>query len=102
MSEWMRSFVCCMLTVSVATRLVPEKKYGIYVRMFTGCLLVLMFLQPFFLILSPDNAFEEKLRQFLEEQQEREEQMVDGGFLPGQPVEQVVIDGVKVEVSADD
>lgn len=75
MSEWIKSLVGYMLIVSVATQMMPNQKYEQYVKLFTGFLLIVLILQPILKIGSADLFLEDKITQFVQEQEELEAQI---------------------------
>lgn len=92
----------CMLAVGLALRMLPDKKYEQYVRLFTGFLLILLLLQPFFRIGSADELLEKKIVQFAGEQEELERKIFAEGktFLPEkQEKREIVIESIQVEVT---
>lgn len=44
---WLRNITCYMLFMSVLDNLLPGKKYGKYLRLFAGMVLILLVVQPF-------------------------------------------------------
>lgn len=73
--RWFENVAGCILAVGLTIRLLPEKKYERYVRLFTGFLIILIFLQPVLRFRSADLRLEEKLRAFSQEQEKIEEQI---------------------------
>ena len=83
MNEWLKNLVSYLLVVSIGMQMLPNKKYEEYVRLFTGFLLIVILLQPILKIRSSDHLIEERINQFVEEQElletsafEREEEMM--------------------------
>ena len=75
MSEWMKSLVGFLLLVSVTMQLLPNQKYEQYVRLFIGFLLMILVLKPVLQIRSADVFLEQKIQQFVQEQNELEEEI---------------------------
>ncbi len=73
MSEWMKSIVGYLLIVSVTMQMLPNKKYEQYVKLFTGLLLIILVLQPILKIGSGNIFLENKISEFVQEQQQLEE-----------------------------
>lgn len=76
MTEWMKSFVGYLLIASVAAQMLPGQKYDKYVRMFFGFLMIILVLQPVLKIGSADSYLEQKVSEFVKEQEVLEEQIV--------------------------
>lgn len=98
MNDWLGNFAGCMLAVGVAVRMVPDGKYEQYIRLFAGLLMILIVLEPLFRIGSMDLEMEKKVERFLAEQEKIGEKFLE----ERQEIEEVVIDGVRVEVTVDD
>lgn len=106
------SIAGCMLAISLALRMLPDKKYEQSVRLFTGFLLLLLFLQPLLRIGPTEELMEEKLAQLVEEQEAVERQIFkeSEGFrafgreeeTTEKKIEEVRIDQIEVEVSGND
>ena len=75
MSEWLRSLVGYMIMVSVVMQMLPNSKYEQYVKLFTGFLLILLFMQPMLRIGSLEDCLENKISQFVEEQERLEREI---------------------------
>lgn len=113
MSEWLKNLVGYMLIVSVAMQMLPNKKYEQYIRLFTGFLLIVLVLQPILKIGSADAFLENKIAEFVQEQEALEEQIaVQGEAFQRESesmqeetninIEVPMVEEVKVEVSTDD
>lgn len=79
MSEWMKSFVGYLLIASVATQMLPGQNYEKYVRMFFGFLMMILVLQPVLKIGSADGYLEQKITEFVQEQEALEEEILEKG-----------------------
>ena len=75
MTEWMRCFVGYLLIAGVATQMLPGKKYEQYVRLFLGFLLIILVLRPILKIGSVDSYLEQKVSEFVMEQEALEEEI---------------------------
>lgn len=75
MNGWIKSIVGYMLVVSVAMQMLPGEKYGQYVKLFTGFLLLLLALSPILRIRSADSFLEKTINEFVEEQEMLERQI---------------------------
>lgn len=75
MSGWLKSLVGYMLIVSVTMQMLPNKKYEQYVKLFTGFLLMILVLQPVLKIGSADSFLEDKIAEFVQEQEALEKQI---------------------------
>ena len=69
MSSWLKSLVGYMLIVSVTMQLLPNEKYEHYVKLFTGFLLIVLVLQPILKISSAGDFLENKISEFVQEQE---------------------------------
>ena len=76
MTEWMKGFVGYLLIASVATQMLPGQKYEKYVRIFFGFLMIILVLQPVLKIGSADSYLEQKVSEFVKEQEVLEEQIL--------------------------
>ncbi len=76
MNEWIKNFVGYFLIISVAMQIVPNSKYEQYVRLFAGCLLLLLLIRPILRIGSVDSYLEEKITGVIAEQERLEEEIV--------------------------
>ena len=76
MSEWMKSFVGCLLMLSVAVQMLPNNKYEQYVRLFSGFLLLVLIIRPVLKIGSADTYLEEKIAEIVWEQERLEKEIV--------------------------
>lgn len=72
MSGWLKSLVGYLLIVSVTMQMLPDKKYEQYVRLFTGFLLIVLVLQPVLKIGSANSFLENKISEFVQEQEKLE------------------------------
>lgn len=72
MGEWLKTLVGYMIIVSISMQMIPNKKYEQYVRLFTGFLLLVFAIQPILKIGSMDSYLENKLAEFLNEQEKLE------------------------------
>ena len=79
MSEWMRQLTVYLLLVSAVLQMLPGTKYGQYVKLFTGFLMILLVLRPVLKIGSADAYLEQKIMGFVEEQERLEEQILVSG-----------------------
>ena len=75
MNEWVKSLVGYFLIVSVVTQMMPSQKYEQYIKLFTGFLLIVLFLQPVLKIRSANVFLEGKINEFVQEQEKLEEQI---------------------------
>lgn len=75
MSGWLKSMVGYMLIVSVTMQMLPDKKYEQYVKLFTGFLLIVLVLQPVLKIGSVNSFLEDKIYEFVQEQEALEEEI---------------------------
>lgn len=73
MSDWLKSLVGYMLIVSVTMQMLPDKKYEQYVKLFTGFLLIILVLQPVLRMGSASSFLENKIQEFVQEQEMLEE-----------------------------
>lgn len=76
MSQWLKSLVGYLLIVSVAVQMLPDKKYEQYVKLFTGFLLIILLFQPVLKIGSASAFLENKILEFVREQEQMEEAIV--------------------------
>ena len=72
MSEWMKSMAGYLLIVSLTMQILPNKKYEQYVKLFSGALLLILFLQPILKIGSADLFLERKIAGFVQTQEQLE------------------------------
>ena len=75
MSLWLKSLIGYMLIVSVVTQMIPNQKYEQYVKLFTGFLLIVLIIQPLLKIGSVNTVLENKIAEFVQEQEELEAQI---------------------------
>ena len=113
MSVWLKSLIGYLLIASVVTQMMPDKKYEHYIKLFTGLLFLVLVLQPILKIGSADAFLENKILEFIQEQEQleaqigiqsenfrqksEEMQMEDQGMVKIEEIEKV-----HVEVSPDD
>ena len=111
MSEWLKSMVGYMLIVSVTMQMLPDKKYEQYVKLFTGFLLIVLVLQPLLKIGSASTFLENKISEFVQEQERLEQEIAKESQvfqkqtekLQGETSERIEIEQIEqVEVSVDD
>ena len=76
MNEWIKSFVGCLLMISVAMQMLPNSKYEQYVRLFTGFLMLVLLIQPVLKIGSMDSYLEGKIEEAMETQERLEKEIV--------------------------
>jgi stage III sporulation protein AF len=76
MNEWIKSFVGCLLIISVAMQMLPNSKYEHYVRLFTGLMMLVLLIQPILKIGSADVYLEGKISEAMEEQERLEKEIV--------------------------
>ena len=69
MSEWMKCIVGYLLIVSVSMQMLPNKKYEQYVRLFTGLVILVMFLKPILKMGAVGTFFENRMLEFVQEQE---------------------------------
>lgn len=76
MSQWLKSLVGYLLIVSVTMQMLPNKKYEQYVKLFTGFLLIILLLRPVLKIGSASSFLENKIQEFVEEQEVLENEII--------------------------
>lgn len=76
MNEWIKSFVGCLLMISVAMQMLPNSKYEQYVKLFTGFLMLVLLIHPVLKIGSMDAYLERKIVEAMEEQYRLEKEIV--------------------------
>ena len=76
MNEWIKSFVGCLLMISVVMQMLPNSKYEQYVKLFTGLLMLVLLIQPVLKIGSMDSYLEGKIEEAMEAQERLEEEIV--------------------------
>ena len=76
MNEWIKSFVGCLLMISVVMQMLPNSKYEQYVKLFTGLLMLVLLIQPILKIDSMDSYLEGKIEEAMEAQERLEEEIV--------------------------
>ena len=76
MNEWIKSFVGCLLMISVAMQMLPNSKYEQYVKLFTGLLMLVLLIQPILKIGSMDSYLEGKIEEAMEAQERLEKEIV--------------------------
>lgn len=79
MSEWVRDIAGYLLLISVVLHMLPENKYVPYVKLFTGLLLILMVLRPVLKIGEADVYLEQKIQEFVKNQERLEEEITVSG-----------------------
>jgi stage III sporulation protein AF len=99
MNEWLKNLVSYLLIVSIGMQMLPNKKYEEYVRLFTGFLLIVILLQPILKIRSSDHLIEERINQFVEEQEMLETSVFEG---EEEMVQIERIEEIQVEVRLDE
>ena len=113
MNEWIKSFVGCLLMISVAMQMLPNSKYEQYVKLFTGFLILVLLIQPFLKIGSMDSYLEGKIEEAMEVQESLEKEIVVQSEIfesksreirlnDEQKIDIPEIDRVEVEVTMDD
>ncbi len=113
MNEWIKSFVGCLLMISVAMQMLPNSKYEHYVRLFTGLLMLVLLIQPVLKIGSMDSYLEEKIEEAMEAQERLEKEIVVQSEVfkaqsqeirlnDAQEIDIPEIERVEVEVTLDD
>ena len=113
MNEWIKSFVGCLLMISVAMQMLPNSKYEHYVRLFTGFLILVLLIQPFLKIGSMDSYLEGKIEEAMEVQERLEKEIVVQSEVfesksqeirlnDAQKIDIPQIERVEVEVTLDD
>lgn len=75
MSVWLKSMIGYLLIASIVMQMMPDKKYEDYIKLFTGFLFWVMVLQPIFKIGSVDTFLENKILEFVQEQEELDVQI---------------------------
>ena len=75
MNGWLKTIIGYFLLVNIAMQMIPNKKYEQYVRLFTGFLLMILILQPVLKIRSADQFLENKVMQFVHEQEVLEDKI---------------------------
>ena len=99
MSSWLKSLVGYMLIVSITMQILPNKKYEQYVKLFTGFLLMILILQPLLKIGSADSFLENKIAQFVLQQERLEQEIGEEALKFEQKSEQFQPDGFgKIEI----
>ena len=73
MSGWLKSIVGYLMIVSVTMQMIPNKKYEQYVKLFTGMLLLVLVLQPVLKMGAVSTFLENRILQFVQEQELLEE-----------------------------
>lgn len=113
MNGWLKSLVGYMLIISVAMQMLPNQKYEQYVRLFTGFLLIVLVLQPVLKIGAADSYLENKIAEFVQEQEVLEERIIEQGEMFRLESEKIQeenlelievqdVERVEVEVTMDD
>ena len=113
MNEWIKSFVGCLLMISVAMQMLPNSKYEQYVKLFTGFLILVLLIQPILKIGSMDSYLEGKIEEAMEVQERLEKEIVMQSEVfesksqeirlnDAQKIDIPQIERVEVEVTLDD
>ena len=113
MNEWIKSFVGCLLMISVVMQMLPNSKYEQYVKLFTGFLILVLLIQPFLKIGSMDSYLEGKIEEAMEAQERLEKEIVVQSEVfesksqeirlnDAQKIDIPQIERVEVEVTLDD
>ena len=113
MNEWIKSFVGCLLMISVAMQMLPNSKYEQYVKLFTGFLILVLLIQPFLKIGSMDSYLEGKIEEAMKAQERLEKEIVvqsevfkaqsqEMRLNDAQKIDIPQIERVEVEVTLDD
>lgn len=113
MNEWIKSFVGCLLMISVVMQMLPNSKYEQYVKLFTGFLILVLLIQPFLKIGSMDSYLEGKIEEAMEVQGRLEKEIVVQSEVfesksqeirlnDAQKIDIPQIERVEVEVTLDD
>lgn len=113
MNEWIKSFVGCLLMISVAMQMLPNSKYEQYVKLFTGLLMLVLLIQPILKIDSMDSYLEGKIEEAMEAQERLEKEIVVQSEVfesksqeirlnDAQKIDIPQIERVEVEVTLDD
>ena len=113
MNEWIKSFVGCLLMISVAMQMLPNSKYEQYVKLFTGLLMLVLLIQPVLKIGSMDSYLEGKIEEAMEAQERLEKEIVVQSEVfesksqeirlnDAQKIDIPQIERVEVEVTLDD
>ena len=113
MNEWIKSFVGCLLMISVAMQMLPNSKYEQYVKLFTGLLMLVLLIQPVLKIGSMDSYLEGKIEEAMEAQERLEKEIVVQSEVfesksqeirlnDAQKIDVPQIERVEVEVTLDD
>ena len=113
MNEWIKSFVGCLLMISVAMQMLPNSKYEQYVKLFTGLLMLVLLIQPILKIDSMDSYLEGKIEEAMEAQERLEKEIVVQSEVfesksqeirlnDAQKIDVPQIERVEVEVTLDD
>lgn len=76
MNQWIKSLVGYLLMVSIVMQMLPGQKYEQYVRLFTGFLLMILVLQPVLKIGSASEYLEDRIMEFVREQETLEQEIV--------------------------
>lgn len=69
MSDWLKSIVGYMLIVSVTMQVLPNRKYEQYVKLFTGCVLIILVLHPILKMGDVSTFLENRISQYVQEQE---------------------------------
>ena len=100
MNEWIKSFVGCLLMISVAMQMLPNSKYEQYVKLFTGLLMLVLLIQPVLKIGSMDSYLEGKIEEAMEAQERLEKEIVvQSEVFKAQSQEMRLNDAQKIDIS---
>ena len=113
MNEWIKSFVGCLLMISVVMQMLPNSKYEQYVKLFTGLLMLVLLIQPVLKIGSMDSYLEGKIEEAMKAQERLEKEIVMQSEVfesqsqeirlnDAQEIDISEIERVEVEVTMDD
>ena len=99
MSEWLKTLVGYMVIASMTMQMLPNKKYEKYVGLFTGFLLLVFVIQPILKIGSMDRYLENKISEFVTEQEKLEQEIGrEGDALLQQSALEKEQEGLNVEI----
>lgn len=98
MNAWLMTLVGYMLIVSIGTQMLPDQKYEQYLRLFAGFLLLVIILQPLLKIRGADQFLEDRMMEFVREQETAEEQIFQEREVFLESLEEQDAEKVEVEV----
>ncbi len=112
MSEWIKEIVSYLLLVSIVMHMLPGKNYEPYIKLFAGFLLILFVFRPILKIGSADAYLEQKISEFITQQEYLESQIAVSGEIFCRESEEILeekqqeiavdeIESVQVEVMID-